>query len=111
MEIIPTQDHLLIEPEIASDRPFGNIIIPDKHIKALSQGKVMDKGPSCSDTIKIGDTVCYSMHSDTPLNLAERKRAFAIVPEHQVLCIIRKGNEKLADTKDEVLLKSGFFKP
>jgi chaperonin GroES len=83
----PFYDNLILEAIEAADRTSSGIIIPEAHRVDLSQGKVIDKGPLVSDSIKLGDIVFYAPHSET--RIAWRGNKYRIVAESNCLGRIR----------------------
>ena len=65
-KLTPFHDNLLLS-EIPGVTQVGSIIVPEKHISPLNQGRVEDKGPLVSDKINIGDIVFFAPHSESRL--------------------------------------------
>lgn len=60
----PTQDYLLLAPEIPPEHSAGGIYIPQQARESLKEGRVLVKGPLCSDRINVGDDVVFSQSSE-----------------------------------------------
>lgn len=82
VDLKPLQNNLLVEPSEAAQK-IGSIFVPEAHQRKMYQGKVLEKGPLCSDAINVGEVVCYSMHSESPLNYGGKSYIF--VPEENCL--------------------------
>lgn len=86
-EIIPFFDQVLMEELPTNNTSTGGIIIPEAHVTKVNQGRVVDKGPLASATIKNGDILFFPLHSEARLVLADRK--FILCSESQCLGAIR----------------------
>lgn len=87
-ELKPFHENLLLEVEAPKEK-IGSIIVPEAHRSKLNQGKVVDKGPQCSDNVQLGDIVFFPLHSESRLTL-DNGQSFVIVPESQCLGSLRK---------------------
>lgn len=95
-ELHPFHDNLILTPDIASSMA-GRIVIPEKAIPVLNQGKVLDKGPLVSDKINKGDTVFFAPHSESRIDW--KGNHFIVVTESNCLGSITYVEEKDAGTK------------
>lgn len=80
--ITPFHDNVLLE-EIPPKKEIGSIIIPEAHQSKLNQGTVVDKGPTCSENIQIGNILFFTMHSESRLEYKGHK--FIVVSEANCL--------------------------
>lgn len=85
--LIPFHDNILLEGITAAVQTESGLIIPERHRDAPPQGKVIDKGPDCSDQIQIGDILFYPLHSEASMEYKGKK--FKMISESAVLGAIR----------------------
>lgn len=91
--LVPFHSNILLEPVEPVKISEGGIIIPQIAQSIVNQGKVLEKGPLCSDKIQVGDVVFFPLHVEHRLNLSDKNK-FIIVDENQVLGLIRIEEEK-----------------
>jgi co-chaperonin GroES (HSP10) len=92
-QLIPWGTNILLE-ELPKVSQRGRILIPEAHQVKLNQGKVVDKGPLCSENIVVGDILFFPFHSEHRLSLAnpdveKDDYLFIVVPEEAVLGCIK----------------------
>lgn len=86
--LIPFHSNILLEPVGPREVSEGGIIIPPVAQSIVNQGKVLEKGPDCSDKIKVGDVVFFPLHVEHRLNLSKENK-FIVIDEANVLGLIR----------------------
>ncbi len=70
--ITPLHDRVIVKPAEAETKTAGGIIIPDTAKEKPQRGAVVAVGKGKKDepmTVKVGDTVMYSKHSGTEINV------------------------------------------
>lgn len=97
--LIPFHSNLILEPIGPREKTDAGIIIPPIAQSIVNQGKVVDKGPDCSDKIQLGDIVFFPLHVEHRLNLSDKYK-FIVVDEVNVLGSIR--TEEIEEVREQL---------
>lgn len=76
-ELSPLHDNMLCEEMLGPDK-HGAIIVPEAHRTILNQGRVLEKGPHCSDVVDIGDVVFFPQHTENRTGALDGKKYLLI---------------------------------
>lgn len=98
--VIPFNDNILLDAIEAKKTTEAGLVIPENYQHQPPQGKVIDKGPSVSDQIKLGDILFYPHAAESSMDYKGRK--FKMIGEQSVLgCIREMSDADLASYKAE----------
>lgn len=64
-----------------------DLLVPDKYQTKLNQGRVLDKGPTVSESIQTGSILFFGLHAEHRLDYRGKK--YIVVDESQVLGAIQ----------------------
>ena len=90
MQIKPSEDRVLVEPEEAEEtKSKGGIILPDTAKEKPRRGKVVEVGTDeeLAEKIKVGDTVVYAKFTGDEIELEDKK--YLIISKSDILAVIR----------------------
>ena len=83
----PAFDYLILLPEEESDSiDIGEgkkLFLPQTGKRQLQQGKVLAKGPTCSDQFHVGDDIIFTLHSEERLQID--RQWFYLLHEENVI--------------------------
>jgi co-chaperonin GroES (HSP10) len=79
MKVRPVQNYTIIEVMEYNELSNG-LVLPIHLRKKKPIGKIVDKGPNCSDDLKIEATVIFTKQSTKPLPDGD----LVIVPEYRI---------------------------
>jgi chaperonin GroES len=95
MQITPTADRVLVEPDEPDKKTRGGLILPDIAVKIPGEGTVLAIGPGKLDletgerlpmTVKVGDRVAYSRYSGNEIEVDGKE--FKILREDDILGVL-----------------------
>lgn len=58
--------------------------MPEQHRQVLNQGRVLEKGPFCTDSVSTGDVVFFPFHSESRTGEIDGKK-YLLISEGQCL--------------------------
>ena len=90
MQIKPSEDRVLIEPEeVAESKSKSGIILPDTAKEKPRRSRVVEVGTDeeLAEKIKVGDTVVYAKFTGDEIEVEDRK--YLIISRSDLLAVIR----------------------
>jgi chaperonin GroES len=95
MNVKPTLDRVIVEPEQVQEKTASGIFIPDAAkekpqkgiVLAVGEGKKAEQtGVHIAMSVQVGDLVLYSKHAGTELNLDDKK--YLILRESDIFAVL-----------------------
>lgn len=93
MKIIPTQDRIIVIPDILPEQ-IGSIVVPDSARKkaniakviAAGSGKYFDDGSFLPNRVGIGDIVLYNKNAGTQVKIGDEE--YLVLKQDDVFAIL-----------------------
>jgi chaperonin GroES len=93
--LIPSHDHVIVEPETAPGRSKGGILIPESArekpqkgtVLAVGPGRMKDDGTRTTMTVKPGDLVLFGRYAGSEIE--DDGRELRILREGEILRVYR----------------------
>jgi len=90
MNLMPLEDHVLVEPIEEETKSKAGIILPDAKEKpskwkviAVGAGKILENGSRTPVDVKIGDIVYFTKYSPDELEVDGKK--YLVIKENSIL--------------------------
>lgn len=95
--LIPLEDHVLIEPQQEENKSKSGIILPDNSkekpskwkVIAVGKWKIMENGERAPMDIAVGDTVYFTKYTPDELEVDQdgEKKTYLVVKQSSLLAV------------------------